>query len=276
MHSQMVTTLSRESIDQLRSSLYETGRQPNTIKAYSTDLEQLLIESEADEIPIVNLESVGLYWLQSNRNILKPKTTSRRLTSLRIFARWTGHPQMFKDFIAPTPAATIPHPLPEGIEGVRRLINTAQSDTHKALVALCGFCGCRISEAISVRPSNFKLHSMLLEIRGKGDKSRLVPVSPEAWQHLAGPVLKASMENDRKVVNILDRNARAVITKLGERSGLSRHISSHDLRATFATAVNDKTGDIRLVQELLGHASVSSTEIYVKVRLEKMRNAVML
>jgi integrase len=183
---------------------------------------------------------------------------------------------MFKDFKAPTPAATIPHPLPEGIDGVRRLIGATHSETHRALVTLCGFCGCRVSEAISVRASNFDLYTMLLEIRGKGDKVRHVPVSPEAWEHLAGPVLKSRIAGDKLVVNILDRNARAVVTKLGERAGLIRHISSHDLRATFATAVHDKTHDLKLVQELLGHSTSKTTEGYVLTRLEKMRSAVVL
>lgn len=183
---------------------------------------------------------------------------------------------MFQNFKAPTPAATIPHPLPEGIAGVRRLIDKAQVDAHKALIALCGLCGCRISEAISVRPSDFDLHNMILKIRGKGDKSRNVPISPEAWEYLAVPVLKSSMEGNRPVVGILDRNARAVITRLGERCNLARHISSQDLRATFATAVYDKTQDVRLVQELLGHSNSKTTEGYIGVMVDKMRGAVVL
>lgn len=159
---------------------------------------------------------------------------------------------------------------------MRRLIKVARNDSQRALLALCGLCGLRISEALSICPQNFKLAEMMLEVRGKGDKTRFVPVSPEAWDLLIIPVTRAMCENDREVINLKDRFARRVITNLGIKAGLRRHISSHDLRATFATAVYDKTGDIRLVQELLGHSSVETTQLYTGVLLSKMRDAVQL
>ena len=207
---------------------------------------------------------------------MAPKTTSRRLTSLRAFAKWAGWGDMLSDYSAPTAARGIPHPLPEGIDGVHRLIGCTRNEKQKALVALCGLMGCRIAEALAVRPSDFDLHDMTLSIRGKGDKTRIVPVSESAWGVLCSPVTRAFVDGDREVVGLKDRFARRVITTLGERAGLRRAISSHDLRSTFATAVFDKTKDIRVTQELLGHASVSTTELYTLVGMDKMRSAVEL
>jgi site-specific recombinase XerD len=274
-HSSQVTTLTPESIDKFRSSLCARGRSDKTVRAYTTDLKTFLMELETVELPMTEYEEAAMNWLTANRRKLAPKTTGRRLTSLRVFARWAGYSEMLKDYSAPHPAKSQPHPLPEGMDGIRRLIAAANKDEHRALIALCGFLGCRVAEALTIRPSDFDLNEMMLTIRGKGDKTRIVPVSNQAWQVLAMPVTKAMVEG-REVVGCKDRFARRIITDLGVKAGLRRHISSHDLRATFATAIYDKTLDIRVTQELLGHSSSQTTELYTNVTLDTMRKAVEL
>jgi site-specific recombinase XerD len=221
-----------------------------------------------------DFEEVGMNWLQANRRRVAPKTTGRRLTSLKAFAKWAGWGDMFTEYSAPVPAKGVPHPLPEGIEGVYRLIDITHNVRQKALIALCGLCGCRVAEALAVKPSDFNLHDMTLTIRGKGDKTRIVPVSPRAWEILQIPVTRAFVDGDIPVIGLKDRFARRVISDLGVKAKLKRHISSHDLRATFATEVWDRTLDLRVVQELLGHASSNTTELYTAVRQDKMREAV--
>lgn len=276
MLSQRATTLTLESIDRFRSSLSARGRADHTVKSYSTDLKMMLKDLEVTEVPSTEYEETAMNWLQGTRKTVAPKTTGRRLTSLKSFARWAGWGEVLVEYSAPTPAKGIPHPLPEGIDGVRRLINAANDEKHKTLIALCGFCGCRVAEALAVRPSDFDMQEMLLTIRGKGDKTRIVPVSTTAWEHLVVPVTRAFVNGDREVVGLKDRFARRVITDLGIRAGLRREISSHDLRATFATATYDKTKDLRATQELMGHASSTQTELYTGVRLSALRGAVEL
>ena len=203
------------------------------------------------------------------------KTTGRRLTSLRAFAKWADWGQVLEDYDAPTPARTQPHPLPEGMDGVRKLIVLAPNEAQKALIALCGMCGCRVGEALSITPESFDLERMTLTIRGKGDKTRVVPVATEAWAIMQTQVIRA-FGNGTTVVNLRDRNARKVITGLGRKAHLRRAISSHDLRATFGTHVYDKTKDIRVVQELLGHATSAQTEVYLGITDETLRKAVEL
>jgi site-specific recombinase XerD len=183
---------------------------------------------------------------------------------------------MLTEYSAPTAARSIPHPIPEGIPGVYRLIEVASNERQKAMIALCGLQGLRIAEALATRPSDFDLNEMCLTVRGKGDKTRVIPVSSNSWNILAVPVTRAFVEGDREVVGLRDRFARRVVTRLGEKAGLRRAISSHDLRSTFATEVYNKTQDIRLVQELLGHASVTTTEVYTLVGLDNMRKAIEL
>lgn len=158
---------------------------------------------------------------------------------------------------------------------MRKLIALAPNDAQKSLIALCGMCGCRVGEALSITPSSFDLERMTLTIRGKGDKTRVVPVSTEAWGVMQVQVIR-SFARGTSLVNLKDRNARKVITSLGRKARLRREISSHDLRATFGTHVYDKTLNIRVVQELLGHATSAQTEVYIGVADKALREAVEL
>lgn len=135
--------------------------------------------------------------------------------------------------------------------------------------------GLRVAEALSVRGYDFDLERMTLTVRGKGDKERIVPVNEPAWDALVMPVARSIMAGGvEPVVGLKDRFARRVVTELGVKAGLQRHISSHDLRATFATAVYDKSLDQRVVQELLGHSSGQTTEVYIGRTANQMRAAV--
>lgn len=272
MLSQGVTTLSHESIDKFRVWLFVRGKSEQTVKAYSTDLKMFLLATETP-VDQQEYEELSARWLTMNRNKVSPKTTARRLTSLKAFARWAGWGPVLEDYRRPEAAKSMPHPLPEGIEGVRRLIQCASNNNQRALIALCGLCGCRIAEALAVVTTDFNTADHTLKIKGKGSKYRIVPVSKEAWEVLEVPIIKAWSEN-RPVVNLQDRQARKIITNLGMRANLRRRISSHDLRATFATEIYNSTLDIRVVQELLGHSSSVTTEIYVGVAMTKLRQAV--
>jgi site-specific recombinase XerD len=274
---QTVTTLSLESIDNFRNWLYERGRSEQTVKAYSSDLQVLLLDTGLQTIPREEFAATAGRWLTQHKRIVKPKTTGRRLTSVRSFAVWAGWGPILTDYRLPEAPRAVPHPLPEGVEGVRRMIASGRSIYEKALVALLGLEGCRMAEALTIRPSNFNISDMKLEIRGKGEKIRYVPISPEAWTYLQEPVMRAYCAgDDRSIIPFRDRNARGIITTLGLRAKLVRHVSSHDLRATFATEVYNKTKDQKIVQELLGHASGDQTAVYIETTFNQMRDAVQL
>lgn len=268
-----VTTLSAESIDQFRNWLSARGRSALTVRAYGTDLRTFLAECQEETIDLVNeFEEFGMTWLQMNRHSLKPKTVLRRKTSLVAFAKWAGLPaETFSDWTGPKPARAIPHPLPEGMEAIRRMIAATENEKHKALVALCGYVGCRVGEAIDVVPSWIDAESMMVTIRGKGDKERTVPITDEAWDILAVPMTRAMLDGGRPIVGIDERFARRKITHLGVLAGLTRKVVSHDLRATLATHVYRKTKDIIYVQHILGHSSPKTTQIYLGLDYEGMR-----
>ena len=272
----MVTTLTVASIEQYLSSLTARGRSENTVRAYSTDLREFLA-AMTSPITKKNFDQKATLWLNENRTTWAPKTTGRRMTTLRSFARWVKWPaENLNEYRAPVPGRAMPHPIPEGIAGVIRMIETGKNERQRALVALCGLCGLRVSEALDVTPVCFDVPNRMLTVRGKGDKTRIITVSETAWNFIQPAVIDAVLAGgpEMPIVHYEDRFARQAIQSMAQRAGLARTVSSHDLRATFATAVYDKTKDIRVTQELLGHSSSQTTEGYTGVTNDTMRGAV--
>ena len=114
---------------------------------------------------------------------------------------------------------------------------------------------------------------MTLRVRGKGDKTRHVPISGAAWESIE-KARKLAIDNGTTLVDRTERGARAAITRHAKNAGLSRHVSSHDMRATLATAAYESTHDLRAVQELLGHADAKTTQVYTGVSMAAKRAAV--
>lgn len=265
--------LTPDSIDLFRKWLSAKGRSPHTVKGYTTDLRMLLQEMPEPIVELDEIEDLGEAWLTMHRASLSPSSTRRRLTSLREFSKWAGYEGLFTEYSTPDPGRAQPHPLPEGMAGVRRMLAaTGEDDRKQALLALCGMCGLRIFEALKTEYTDFDFqdreHPKLI-VRGKGDVTRTVPVSAEAMKWLT-MALAHSMIEGGTLVRMGDRFARQVVTNLGVAAGLSRAVASHDLRATFATAVYNKTMNQRLVQEILGHASGKTTEGYIGVAMQAM------
>lgn len=274
MPSREVMTLSSESIGRFRDWLSDEGKLDATVRAYCSDLTTMLRDTETESVSMAEFESKAKAWLRKYRPIVAPKTTTRRLTSLKTFATWAGWGNPFEEYRAPKPEPSIPHPLPEGMPGVRSMIEVAAKDTHRALVAMCGLAGLRISEALISKPSDWELHQMQLKVHGKGGKIRYVPIQDELWSCCSMAVTQAFIDGDRVIVNLHDRAARKVITRLAVKAQLKRHVKSHDLRATYATGLLDAGVNIRVVQELLGHESVETTQIYTGVKAKQLRDAV--
>lgn len=254
--------------------LYSKGRQEATVKSYLTDAKMFFQEMELEELPLVRLEAKAAEWLNKYRRIVAPKTTHRRLTSMKNLGLAYGI-TILTNYSTPTPPKAKPHPLPNGLTDLQKLLDVCLNDDHRALVAMCGLVGMRISEARSITPSDFDYAERTVTIWGKGNKVREVPVSPKAWEILMPKLIDASIRGALKapLVQVGDRSARDIITRLGVRAGISRPISSHDLRATFATESFRKTLNIRAVQELLGHASSKQTELYILVSDKELRAA---
>lgn len=264
------TTLTLESIEAFRQSLVVRSLSENTIRAYSSDL-RLAQSWVAENLPTeVDLETAVALWLNDTRDEAKPRTSIRRLATTKAYAKWLGNPLFLHDYRPPSPTRPTPHPIPEGMDGVRMMCELAPNAQAEALFAMQGMLGMRVTEALSLTPKSFDLEDDTILIRGKGDKERIVPLLEDAWKHIAVAYEFAVMRGTT-LVNYSDRGGRAMVTSMGKQLGFKKPISSHDLRATFATDMLRRTGNIRLVQEWLGHASIKTTEVYTQITTNDLR-----
>ena len=262
------TILTPASIEAFQKSLTVRSVSSQTMKAYLTDLKMLQQWVSDSGVQVKDFEELAASWLNATRAEMSPATTKRRASSLKAFARHLGNPNLLAEYRSPQTSLPRPSPLSEGRDGIMRMIRHAPTPQVAALVALQGLMGLRVAEARGVTARSFNWHEGSLTVRGKGDKERVIPV-PDYIQYILQDACERA--GDGPIVSISDRGARAAITRLGRQVGLSRPVSSHDLRATFATEMLRKTGNLRLVQELLGHANSKSTEFYTLVTLDDMR-----
>lgn len=230
------------------------------------------LEQGLDGIDLDLLEMQGAAWLNRLRRVIPTKTTGRRLTSLKALGK-AYQRLILVDYKAPTPAQPVPHPLPGGSDDLTKMIDRSDTDEHKLLITLCGLVGTRVSEARSAVPTDIDYATRKLRIYGKGGKERIVPISDAAWEIILPIAVMCMADPTSPMIKMGDRSARDVITRIGVRAGVSRRVSSHDLRATFATLAYRKTKDIRAVQYLLGHASSKQTEVYIEVDNDAMAKA---
>lgn len=267
--------LTHASIVEFQESLEDRALSANTIKAYSTDVRGFWVDEQLTEIALANLPTRIRRWLNRGRQVWGKRTTNRKITSLKSYCAFFGLPAALDDYKAPTPERGIPHPLPNGLADVRKLLAVCESDEQRVLIILMGLCGLRLAEALSVQANHISFTNLTLLVEGKGEKDRTVPIPSRALMSVVSYMMMvAQTSRDAKLISYSDRGARKLITRLGVNAGISRAIASHDLRMTFGTELMNRCGNIRVVQELLGHATVTTTQNYTAVLMEQMRNAV--
>jgi len=183
-----------------------------------------------------------------------------------------GCGDILQDLTMPIPAKPTPHPLPGGIRDLHALLAACRNDQQRALIGFLGFEGMRIGEALLMRPRDIDMHEKTLRVWGKGSKVRIIPFTRKG-QELVLPLYldRIFTDRDAPMISYSYRHARSIITDLGIYAGITRPISSHDLRATFATLAYAKTRDAKAVQNWLGHASGDTTAIYIDVPMETLR-----
>lgn len=229
-------------------------------------------ETVAVPITRTDFEYAAAAHLTERRVECAPSTINRKLSCFRKFGAYLGWQDFLSGYKPPKAAKGVAHPLPEGVSGIMAMVAVARKPEHKAIVALCGMLGLRMGEALKVRPSDINTSRNMLRVHGKGDKYRDVNVSDAVWEHLMPAIIKAR-DTNALLIPLHDRTARRAWTSMAKRAGLS-HSSSHDGRMTVGTTMYyNSGGDIRAVQEHLGHASSHTTENYTQVDIEKLRKA---
>lgn len=274
----------------------ERGRSANTLAAYRRDLLGYQRWLLAAGLTIHSVDRGALdRFVQSRRaSGAAPSSVARQLAAVRMLHRFLGEEgaradDPSADVEGVRVPAGIPHPLTEA-EVARLLEAVVGTDPvslrDRALLELLYATGARISEACGLSLGDIDLDNRLVRVFGKGAKERVVPFGRAAaavmreWltdgrQHLEPA--QWARRGDQEAVFLNTRGRRltrqaawAVVNKYGERVGLADRLSPHVLRHSCATHLLDHGADLRIVQEMLGHASISTTQVYTKVSQERL------
>ena len=281
----------------------EKGLSANTLASYKRDLEKYrtyLREIGRVELAQITEQDVSefLAYLargdkSAGRPALAPTSVTRSLSAVRSFHKFAvGEGALDADVakrVAP-PKQPSRYPKALSIDEVTRLIESIPDDEtadvtdlrNRALVEFLYSTGARVSEVTGLDIDDVDRETNLVLLRGKGGKERIVPVgSPamaalDAWLTRGRPSWVRANSGPALFINSLGRrlsrqSAGNTLAELGERAGLKVKISPHTLRHSFGTHLIEGGADVRVVQELLGHASVTTTQIYTMITAENMR-----
>lgn len=274
----------------------ERNYSQNTIDAYRHDLHLLLHHLSGQGLtPIdVKLDDLQRFAAWIHERGIGPKSQARILSGVRTFYHYLVVDGYLE--VDPTELLESPHlpiHLPEYLttEEVDRLeaaidLTSAEGHRNRAIIEVFFSCGLRVSELVELKLSNLFLKERFMRVVGKGNKERLVPISQRAVSELE------LWFDDRRQMRIkpgeddyvfLNRRGRhltrtmilIMVKRLGEAAGIKKTISPHTLRHSFATALLRGGADLRVIQVLLGHADIGTTEIYTHMDDESLRQEVL-
>jgi len=267
----------------------------NSIESYARDLQALAEytagrKASIEALSLADLESFVRDMMAGGRS---PRSVARSIACYRGFYRFL----VIEGRIKSSPADDLRPPrawkvLPRylAVDEVDRLIAQPSVETprglrDRALIELLYATGMRVSELVSLRPSDINLEASYLTCTGKGGKQRIVPIGEEAadwvrkYVRQSRPALLGKRSSPRLFVNA--RGGGPGLTRVGfwkilkgyaRQAGLSRTLSPHMLRHSFATHLLERGADLRAIQMMLGHADLSTTQIYTHVLEQRMRN----
>ena len=270
------------------------GASPHTIRNYGADLREFLAFINGKKLSEVDPLLIRSFLAHLKSRGHSKATLSRKLAALRSFFKYLSR----ENQLTTNPILGIASPkkekkLPQflDLEQVTHLLE-APSDKNwegkrdRSLLETLYSSGLRVSELVGLNRGETDLFSGLLKIRGKGKKERIVPVGEKALRSIRD-YLEALPERLKKLgdgnqpplflnrsgTRLTDRSVRRVIVKYARQISLKQGISPHTLRHTFATHLLDRGADLRSVQELLGHANLSTTQIYTHVTTRRLQEA---
>ncbi len=281
----------------LRYLKLERGYSPNTVEAYKHDLDWLLgyLEQEGLDPLSVKLEDLEHFAAMLSDHGISAKSQARILSGVRAFYRYLvldGYLDVDPTELLESPH--LPQHLPEylsteEVDALENSIDLTSNEGHRnrAIIEVFFSCGLRVSELTNLKLSDLFLPQGFIRVNGKGGKQRLVPISERAIHELE------LWFDDRRQMNIkpgeedyvfLNRRGHhltrtmilIMVKRQAEAAGIKKTISPHTLRHSFATALLKGGADLRIIQELLGHADFGTTEIYTHMDDESLRQEILL
>jgi integrase/recombinase XerD len=282
---------SKTIIDSFLDNLWmERGLSENTLQAYRSDLYAFAVWLSQKSVPITDAQSIDILNYLSEQGTRSARTSARRLSSLRRFYEYlVREGQMNHDPAAKIDSPRLGRPLPKSIteEEVEALINAPDTASalglrDRAMLEVLYATGLRVSELIGLRLSQVNLRQGVVRVMGKGNKERLVPLGEEAVQWLEKYQREARLSLFKLEANdvMFPSNRGKLMTRqtfwhaikrYALVAGIQKNLSPHVLRHAFATHLLNHGADLRVVQMLLGHSDISTTQIYTHVARERLK-----
>ena len=281
----------------LRYLKLERGYSPNTVEAYKHDLEWLLgyLEQEGLDPLSVKLEDLEHFAAMLSDHGISAKSQARILSGVRSFYRYLvldGYLDVDPTELLESPH--LPQHLPEylsteEVDVLENSIDLTSNEGHRnrAIIEVFFSCGLRVSELTNLKLSDLFLSQGFIRVNGKGGKQRLVPISERAIHELElwfddrrQMEIKPGEEDyvflNRRGHHLTRTMILIMVKRQAEAAGIKKTISPHTLRHSFATALLKGGADLRIIQELLGHADLGTTEIYTHMDDESLRQEILL
>lgn len=286
--------LKQEYISYLR---LECGLSGNSITGYCEDLDKLVKFIGEEGLTAEKLEHADiLQFLCTLRDVgIQARSQARILSGIKSFYRFL----MAEEYIKTDPTRNIESPktgrhLPEvlTLEEVDKLagsfdLSLPEGRRNKAIIEVMYSCGLRVSELVGLKISDIYRDEEFIVVRGKGDKQRIVPISQSALKEISlymhDRKLLPIKKGDEDTLFLNRRGGRLsrvmifyIVKKQCEACGIEKKISPHTLRHTFATHLLEGGANLRAIQQMLGHESITTTEIYVHLDKEFLRQEILL
>ena len=289
-----------EAIDLFRTHLkLERSMSARTVEAYERDLGKLLRfcerHSPALDVEHLKLEDIQAFITHVAKEGLGARSQARLLSGVRGFYKCLRIERIIKE--DPTELIEMPRigsKLPvflsvQEIDAMVAAIDMSRPLAHRdrAMLETLYGCGLRVSELCNLHISRLNFDDGFVRVIGKGDKERLVPISPEAMKQITRyrEDERVHLPVDTKAEDNLFLNARGgslsrisvfnLVKRLAVKAGIRKTISPHTFRHSFATHLVEGGADLRAVQEMLGHASITTTEIYTHLDRDYLRSNIM-
>ena len=287
------TNLLREYHSWLR---LERGFSPNTVEAYEMDLDKLRAYAEEHAVDFVHMdfEQLEAFIFEQFKSLRSEATQARVLAGIHSWFRFL----LYKDYIDQDPSELLEGPrkskhLPTvlSLDEINRLmaaIDLSSNEGHRnrAMLEMLYGSGLRVSELVNLQLSKIYLNEHYMLIEGKGSKQRLVPLSPVAEEWFGYWMQERStwpLKPESRDIAFVNRYGRpltramvfTIIRRLCAEAGITKTVSPHTLRHSFATHLLQNGADLRVIQQLLGHEDLATTEIYTHVDVQDLRKAIL-
>jgi len=275
----------------------ERGLSQNTIDSYLLDVKKLMVYLENNDIGLspLTIESESLQqFIYSIATSVNARSQSRIISGLRSFFDYL----IFEDYRTTNPLALIESPkigrkLPDtlSIADIDKLISAIdlsnpQGERNRAIIETLYSCGLRVSELTNLKISDLFFDEGFIKVTGKGDKQRFVPIAQSTKKYISiykndirshinvAPEFKDTLFLNRRGKQLTRAMIFTIVRQLAGKAGLKKTISPHTFRHSFATHLLENGADLRAIQLMLGHESITTTEIYMHVDKRHLKDVI--